>query len=442
MSRNNDKSDSKLLKEVLEADEIPFMHYGIINRFNFSTIEGIPIKRWDPLSYISISDKKPNNNIIIKQNNYGHYSYISPIRATRPIERGAKNNKKSFKESADQRTPESNDPIDIFEPMLTGKHFISKLTGRTRLAHAIVISDGEKKMDDPFSDTVKIHSNLKGRAVSMINKYPAMIRVIDPEIYPIIIRNIEQRDKNSDLALGICLLTIPKTYYEKIEDIPATELRDLFLSMNTAIRYCTDEAFKQKVISNIPISPFFNIGKPVGGSLRRIHAQTYLDLSQDGHGSRMEGILKAFEKMKQKHLCQVCTSTHEEGKRTIFDNDEWTVFATGSPIRNYHLRFAPKSHIENLYDVSASKFLSLSKILKVLFLALNDLGVNPNRNIVFNTKPHGYDDVYFHIFGEIFPFEFVGGAEMADDMRVIRVSPKKVAKSLREIIKSKYEDLL
>jgi UDPglucose--hexose-1-phosphate uridylyltransferase len=205
--------------------------------------------------------------------------------------------------------------------------------------------------------------------------------------------------------------------------------------MNTAIKSIASEALKQRVISKIPISPFFNIGRTVGGSQRRIHAQVYMDLNQDGHGARIDGILKSFENMRKRGECRMCNSSHEEGQRIVIDEEDWIVFASGSPIRNYHLRFAPKKHIENIYDLDAHSLLSLSKILKVLFLALNDLGIDRNRNIVFNTKPHGYESSFFHIFGDIYPFEFVGGAEMADDMRVVRISPKTFAKDLREAIK-------
>jgi UDPglucose--hexose-1-phosphate uridylyltransferase len=205
--------------------------------------------------------------------------------------------------------------------------------------------------------------------------------------------------------------------------------------MNAAIINVASEAFKQRVISKIPISPFFNVGRTAGGSQRRIHAQIYMDLNQDGHGARIDGILKSFENMRKRGECRMCNSSHEAGQRIVINEEDWTVFASGSPIRNYHLRFAPKKHIENIWDLKAPSFLSLSKILKTLFLALNDLKINENRNIVFNTKPYGYDSSFFHLFGDIYPFEFVGGAEMADDMRVVRISPKKFAKDLRETIK-------
>lgn len=423
-----------VIKDKLEPEEIPFMHYGIINKFNYKNIENIPIKRWDPLSQIHTYSRESGKSIILKQNNYGHYSYISPIRASRPFENN-KNKKLEFEKNS---VTMGDAPVDIFEPMLKGKHFYVD-ERNVKLAHAIVIADGEKIGEDPFTTNIKINPDLQGNAISMINKFPAMVRVVDPEIYPLIIHSLEKKDLNSTLATGVCFITLPKKFYDTLESIPASELRDVFLSMNVAIKNISSEAFKQRVISKIPISSFFNVGRTVGGSQRRIHLQVYMDLNQDGHGARMDGLLKAFNNMRNKGECRMCNSSHGDGQRIVIDGKDWIVFASGSPIRNYHLRFTPKTHIENLYDISASEFLSLSSILKVLFLALNDLGVNQNRNIVFNTKPHGYDS-YFHIFGDILPFEFVGGAEMADDMRVVRISPKAFAKNLRDTIKKNGYD--
>ena len=251
-------------KDILEPHEIPFMHYGIINQYNFKSMDNLPIKRWDPLSFNSIVSKDFKHDIILKQNTYGHYSYISPIRATR-----LQSNSNQSKTSNDLAVK----PIDVFEPMLKGKHFRLSDPDVYLPAHAIIITDGETKVDDPFISHAKVYHSLTGNAVSMINKFPAMVRTVDPEIYPHIIRNIENRDKNSQLASGICFITLPRNYYDKLEEMPVVQLKDLFTSMAAGIDFCMHEAFSQKMISNIPISIFFNIGKSVGGSQRRIHGQ-------------------------------------------------------------------------------------------------------------------------------------------------------------------------
>ena len=332
------------------------------------------------------------------------------------------------------------EPVDIFEPMIEGKH---KFFGeKIYPAHTIILTDGTLEKDHPFTDRVKVYRGLSGNAMTMINKYPSMARVIDPEIEKHIIRTIQFNDPNSKIAKGVSTLTLPKTYYERLEDMNTEDLRDLFLSMNASIKYVTRVASDEKGLSYIPIAPFFNLGKYVGGSQKRVHIQVYFDLNEDGHGSRLESILKAFELMKNKAQCHLCNSRHGEGRRIILENDYWIVFASGSPIRNHHLRFAPREYFENLFDLPRSHIYSLAKVLKVLMSALNDLGVNPNRNIIFNTKPFGYEKSYFHLFGDILPYEYIGGAEMMDDMRVVRESPNVIASKLRIIIKDKYSDEL
>lgn len=441
--------DDANLNDQIPPEEIPFMHYGIINQHNYSKIEDVPIKRWDPLTFNPIILSNSGHSIELSKT-YGHYSYISPIRAVRPVERKKKSEDnaegerdKEYMGSVDDIESERNigELLDIFEPMVNGEHYIFNSGRKVAPAHTLILADGSKRMDDPFSENVRIYRNLKGRAMSMINKYPAMVRVIDDEIKPRVNKELREMDMHAKIAQGVCFLTIPRHYHENIEDMTVEELTDFFITTQTAINYVI-ETVREKRDMVIPISPFFNVGKAVGGSLRRLHMQVYMDLTEDGHGSRMESILKAFANMEKKQYCHICKSNHGDGRRVIIENEDWTVFATNSPIRNYHLRFAPKRHIEKLEDVSMHEFRALAKILTITSMVLNDLGVNPNRNIIFNTRPHGYKS-YFHLFGEILPFENIGGAEMADDMRVVRISPQIFAADAKKIItEKKYEKLL
>ena len=204
--------------------------------------------------------------------------------------------------------------------------------------------------------------------------------------------------------------------------------------MITAVKATTDYASHHLKISAIPISPFINVGRMAGGSLKRIHIQVFMDLDQDGHGTRTESLLKSFEWMREKNQCHLCKSTHRN--RLILENEDWILFATGSPIRNYHLRFTTKKHIQEITQLNEKQLRSLASILRTIFAAMDELDINSNRNIIWNTRPFGYE-TDFHIFGDIFPFEFIGGAEMADDMRVVRLSPLDVAKNLRNVILEK-----
>ena len=82
----------------IEFELIPFMHWGIISHFNFSNLRNVPVKRWDPLSSTSIEFSN------LKQ--YGHYTYISPVRAERVDQ---------FKDRQEHQVEPHPDFIDAFK---------------------------------------------------------------------------------------------------------------------------------------------------------------------------------------------------------------------------------------------------------------------------------------------------------------------------------------
>jgi UDPglucose--hexose-1-phosphate uridylyltransferase len=145
----------------------------------------------------------------------------------------------------------------------------------------------------------------------------------------------------------------------------------------------------------------------------------------------MESILKAFEIMGKNHRCRICDSQHSS--RVVHESEHWVFFASGSPIRNYHIRFAPKRHVERITDLNLDEIADMCTGLQKISQALDDMKVTEDRNLVINTLPFGYKS-FFHLFGEILPYELIGGAEMADDMRVVRMSPTKFAADMRKII--------
>jgi len=393
------------------------MQFGIISSHSFSSLTKVPIKRWDPLSNVPIILQDNGQNIVLSKI-YGHYSYISPVRKKRKF-----------------TIEKKNEGNDVFKAILGGKPLKDEEGHLISDGFGIIICNGTKKMDTPFSIIPKRYTNIQGKAITLINRYPAMARWIEANIYEYITNNLPSHSK---LAYGVNLVTISKEYYDSMEfeKIPDDVISAVFQSMNVAINYVVEEANKKGIYS-IPVSPFFNIGRIVGGSQSRFHSQVYIDLNEDGHGARLEMHLKAFEQMKKKK-CHLCRSDHGGGARLVLKTNHWTFFVTGSPLRNYHLRFYPNVHIERLDELNIESFDDMAHGLKIIWQALNDMNVDRNRNIILNLKPYGYRKADFHLFGDIIPYEFVGGAEMADDMRVARMLPENIAKNLRKIIQKKY----
>ncbi len=406
-----------------------FMEWGIINKNNFTSVREVPIKRWDPLSTVVI---KTGEFGLRKKHlrYYGHYSYLSPIRGRRP--KGFKTSEKK-KDFYDYSKKSINNVKDVFKAVTDGKALHDNNGRLIGDGYTIIITEDEKRRDDPFLDQPhgieKIPDSCK--AITLINRYPSMARIIEPSIKT----SIENKlPPNSKLSIGINLVSLSRHFYfsSNFDLIPEDAISGIFISMKSAILYSIQEAIDRDYY-DIPVNVFFNIGVKVGGSQPRIHGQCYIDLNGDGHGSRLEGYLRAFKEMGDN--CHLCETTHGNCDRIVLDTKFWTFFLTGSPVRNYHLRFNPKEHIRRFVQLKSNQIQDLAKSLKKIFKALDNLKIDNNRNILFNCCPYGYD-ADFHMFADIIPHEIIGGAEMADDMRVARKLPEDAAKEIREAISS------
>ncbi len=408
------------------------MEFGIINKENFKDIYEIPLKRWDPLSTVKI---KSESFGLRKERTrfYGHYSYISPIRGTRPKGFKSDEEEKQFYDCSKKVMVKYR---DVFSSVIEGKVVHDDWGMPIGDGNTVIITQDEIRRDDPFSETIhridKIPDTCK--AVTLINRYPSMARVVDKEIEEDIKKKLPIHLK---LSKGINLVTVSRNFYPSLcfNLIPEEVLAGIFLSMRAAILYCIEESINQDYY-DIPVMPFFNIGTKVGGSQPRLHSQVYIDLNMDGHGSRLEGYLEAFKEMGDD--CHLCQTTHGGTDRIILETKYWTFYNTGSPVRNYHIRFHPTEHLRRFAQLKVNQIEDLAKSLKIIFQALDDLGIDKNRNILLNGCPYGYD-ADFHMFADIIPHETIGGAEMAEDMRVARKLPHIAAKEIKNSLE-KYLD--
>jgi len=402
-----------------------FMEWGIITEENFTSIKDVPLKRWDPLSTVEITTK--DFGLRTKARFSGHFSYLSPIRGKRPF-----NYEKDDSLEEDCSEKSNIQVNDVFSAITEGKILYNEDGTMLRDGNTIIITEDQTRRENPFSQVPSKIEKLPEscNAVTLINRFPSMARVIDEKI------KLELKEKltpNSKISIGINLLTISRDFYPALclNLIPEKVLAGVFLSMKAAILYSVEEAIN-KDYYDIIVSPFFNIGKQVGGSQPRIHSQVYLDLNGDGHGPRLAAYLKAFKSMKECHLCKTSHSENNNN-RVVLKTRFWIFYVAGSPIRNYHLRFYPIEHIRRFSNLKPNQILDLARSLKIIFKALDTLKIERNRNIIFNSCPYGYD-ADFHMFGDIIPHEIIGGAEMADDMRVARKLPSEIAKEIRNAI--------
>jgi UDPglucose--hexose-1-phosphate uridylyltransferase len=405
------------------------MEWGIINKENFvgKTSYDVPIKRWDPLSTVTIRTKDFGLRKE-RQRFYGHFAYISPIRGARPKGFSSAEEKRQFYDCSKRVALKYK---DVFTSITEGKTTFDDWGKQLGDGYTMIVTEDESKKDNPFLEMPRTNQKVSEdcKALTLINRYPSMARIVDPDIEKLI---TDKLPKHLKLSKGINLVTISRNFYPSLcfKLIPDEILASIFLSMKAAILYCVEEAIERDFY-DIPISPFFNIGLKVGGSQPRIHSQVYIDLNMDGHGSRLEGYLEAFKEMGEE--CHLCKTSHGDSDRVIIKTKYWTFFTTGSPVRNYHIRFHPNEHIRRFSQLKINQINDLSKTLKVIFQGLDDISIDKNRNILFNCCPFHYD-ANFHLFGDIIPHEIIGGAEMVEDMRVARKLPHIAANEIKKSI--------
>ena len=365
--------------KILSESNIPFMHWGIINKYNFSEdkISFIPRKVFDKILYNSGS---------------GHFSYISPVRGFRP---------KAY--SLKGRVSK-----DVFKQIISGEDY------------AIFIAVDENIFNNVFSVKPMLLNIEDKKIATIINRFPSMVRVIDEDI-------LDRVRHVKDIAWGVNLVSFPVKYFENLSEIDVDTLTYLIYSMNISIKRVLESTSKRG-FNNYIIYPFFNIGYLAGGSQPRIHSQVYVDLTGYGLGLRFRGLIEVF-----RNKCPLC---NVDGREVVYEYDDWFVWVNSAPRRNYEIRIVYREHLDSFMKLKLNSIRSLSKILINISKILDRLGVYDNRNILFYTKPLIESIESFHIFIEILPFEVIGGVELLDSCRVIRVNPRILVEDIRNLFNS------
>ena len=381
------------------------MEWGIIKENT-----NLPEKRWDPL----LTTLKNGRKI-------GFFSYINPARGTR------------FMEYENKVSPSRDEAVcRVLCPIVKGED------------PAIPVYTDQEEFD-PFSNAFPITRNYEQYdAVTIVNKFPVFGRVD--------IRKSQSKDYSS----GVCLVPFPSQHFERLEDTPQDILAKLLRNTRDAQRY-TEMCAQRRGFKQIIPYMFFNIGKKTGGSLQHIHAQIYLDTTEDTSykslGLRTLTQLQVQERYHTQNMrclgCDLIDKTLEVylgeklnlEERIIIDGDFWLASAAYAPTRNGQIRIFPKKHRARLTDLTDEELVELAKILRTINSGLNRIGVERDRTTVFFQKPHSVFrtqmETPFHLFIDILPFNYTGGTELSGDcLKVIEFSPEKLAEVLRDDIKA------
>lgn len=398
---------------------IPFMHWGIITEANSVNVEPwqYPIKRFDPFRMRPIRIKEQPIGKIT-----GRFTYISAVRSQRPL-------------TTQATSPTSHSPTSqpcIYGAIVQGFDYCIPILTITRNQEVQIY-------DHLFSLTPYIYDFTDDAVVSIINKFPAMVR-FDASHSGI-----------PNLAHGICLVAFPTKHYKQLLEMPNDTITSLLLALQESQRVIVENCQGRivsltpagKFVETIPIEVFFNIGAAVGGSIEHIHGQLYADLSDTGHSITTEwAILSAQDENSGCIPCRMIRGQIQElgGIPLPFDllkiaeNSYGVVYASFAPTANYQLKIISHRHVKFLTDLTLSELDALAELLRVAFFGLDYLRVPADRNIRLTQLPAGYEGVDFHLRWSIDPFDSFGGFERRGDQKVAKVFPESIANLMREFL--------
>ncbi len=411
------------MEPIMPRDKIPFGHWGIITQEAFEALvekEGFEYavrkifqKRWDPVS-INYIDLARGVDTYLPDKFAGEYTLVSALRDQRPKEH------EGLVKVVKTIAPEDSkkEPPKVFPEIVTGKDY------------CIVVSKDAAKVHGPFSDQPQLETLNDCTAATIINRFPSYGRVIDEVVMRKVRKHIE--GPLTKISRGINLVTFPTQYYERIEDMPLETIATMFCSQIVAMQNIEKHANRDG-IRYVPFDLFYNIGPKVGGSLKWIHSQTFVDLNQDGHGRTMEEILQSFDFQKRHGGCYFCNLKKQDIRDFfLYENDSIVLYVNPAPQTNFETVFYFKHHVPDMLQQDKKSFLALADVLVRDFKALNGISaVDIDRNILIYQRPLGYSSL-FHVFGKVVPYEIKGGKERIDNARVAQYNPQNVADYLRE----------
>ncbi len=398
--------------------DIPEGYWGI-----YKNAKNLPLERFDPFRTII-------NEFGTK---IGHITQFSPMRGKRPFE--YQNNEEL---PEDIHIPEEDSFCKIVEGSLP----------------AVVLSKGNETCNHPLSITPEKKSWSNFSAISIVNLFTPMARVL--------YEHTKKIEEIEDRSVGIGLVHLLTKHYDTFSEVPIEEVRDLLKTTQIAHKNCITELMNKYKTERLATMHFFNIGEEAGASICHLHSQTYIYANEGhSHGWVSLGFLSVPDfhkkKMKDSNYCLACEIIKRENdtidpigqklhiaERLVYENDEWMVLTAFSPERDGQIRLIPKKHISQFINLDEKQLTDLADALVKANIALDEfvkladsnMHLLQDRNILIRQENTGYNSGV-HMLLDIIPIQRIGGAEIMETYRIATVFPEDVAEIMKLKLKEK-----
>lgn len=326
---------------------------------------------------------------------------------------------------------------------LVSKDWVVIATGRAKRPEMFK-KEKRKVMEMPKSQCPFCRLDLTDKPVLVFNrgkkikieekKFPNWTLMVIPNKYPAFSNSDSLNEKTdgpykSMDGVGFHEVVVTHDHKKQIAQFSVAQIKEVIDAYQE--RYL--DLMNEELVSYISI--FHNHGREAGASLGHPHSQIItLPVIDPDLQSSISGSKNYFNGLKKCVHCTMLEQDRKDGKRIVFENEEFVVLVPFASRMAFETRIYPKEHHAYFERITNGQKESLAEAFKAalgkIYKGLGD----PSYNFFIHTAPcdgKNYDHYHWHL--EILPkTQIWAGFELGAGIEISTIEPEKAAEYLRK----------
>ena len=230
-------------------------------------------------------------------------------------------------------------------------------------------------------------------------------------------------------SVGFHEVVITKDHIKDISQFSAAEIKEVVDAYQQ--RYLA--LMNQEFVNYISI--FHNHGQRAGASISHPHSQIIaIPVIDPDTQKTIIGSQEYWNLHKKCVYCEILKWEQKDGRRIVFENDEFLALCPFASRMAFEIRIYPKKHLSYFERINEKQKIALAEAFSIALAKLRKALNNPDYNFFLRTSPcDGKDYSHYHWHFEILPRTSIqAGFELGAGMEISTIEPEKAAECLRK----------
>ncbi len=230
-------------------------------------------------------------------------------------------------------------------------------------------------------------------------------------------------------GVGFHEVVVTRDHLKDISQFSAREIKELIDAYQE--RYL--ELMNEKFVNYISI--FHNHGYEAGASISHPHSQIIaIPVTDPDIQNSLIGSKRYFDFHQKCIHCEMIKWDKEDGRRIVFENDDFVAVCPFASKMAFSLRIYPKNHLSYFERLNETQRVALSEVFEATMSKLRKALGGPAYNFFLKTSPcDGKDHSHYHWHFDILPRTSIqAGFEFGAGIEISTIEPEKAAEYLRK----------